>query len=122
MRIRSGPSVGRTASECCFLATSGPRRLVQPSPPLDPYPLLRPGVYIVGIAVKSGAARLWSCGMLRGTALLLCNAGTPILPPGRDPGPEGGAAARQEWCCCCWILLSHWLMVVLGWRDGDPRL
>ena len=76
----------------------------------------------MGIAVKSGAARLWSCGMLRGTALLLCNAGTPILPPGRDPGPEGGAAARQEWCCCCWILLSHWLMVVLGWRDGDPRL
>ena len=87
----------------------------------DPYPLLRPGVYIVGIAVKSGAARLWSCGMLRGTALLLGNAGALILPPGRDPGPEGGAAARQEWCCC-WILLSHWLMGVLGWRDGDPRL
>ena len=42
-RMADEPRLGRESSE-------------PPRPSLDPYPLLRPGGYIVGIAVKSGVA------------------------------------------------------------------
>ena len=87
-----------TASERERLrAPSGPRVGVQPRPPLDPYPLLRPGVCIVGFAVKRGVAstrvtrRCWA-----GRSLLI-QSRPPILPPGLTPGPDGGACRPAEW-------------------------